>query len=58
MTKGSDIIPVESAMRLMSKKPQPPMGVIISNDDALLVRFPNPCNAREKMVGNIMASKM
>ena len=41
----------------MSKKPHPPIGVIINNDDALLVKPPKFCNAREKIVGNIMASK-
>ena len=41
----------------MSKKPQPPTGVIIKIDDALLVSLPKPVRAKEKMVGNMMASK-
>lgn len=57
MTNGKDNMPVESAMMLMSRKPQPPMGVIMSSDDALLVRLPNPRRESEKIVGNIIASK-
>jgi len=43
-------------MRPMSRKPQPPTGVIIKIDDALLVRRPSPSSVREKIVGNMMAS--
>ena len=42
----------------MSKKPQPPTGVIISTEEALFVSEPSPRTANEKMVGNIMASNM
>ena len=37
MMNGMESMPVESAMRPMSMKPQPPIGVIISSDDALVV---------------------
>ena len=57
MTKGRLIMPVESAMIVISRKPQPPMGVIIRSDEADYVRLPSPRKASEKMVGNIMASK-
>ena len=55
-TKGSTGLP-PSAIRPISKKPHPPTGVIISTDEALLVRTPKSLRAKEKMVGNIMASK-
>ena len=57
MINGMLIMRVESAMIPISKKPQPPIGVIISNDDALFVRLPKPCKAKEKIVGNMIASK-
>lgn len=57
MRNGRLCMPVASATTPMSRKPQPPMGVIISNDEALFVRLPKPRKANEKMVGNIMASK-
>ena len=54
---GKLIICVESAITPISKKPQPPIGVIIKSDEALLVRLPNPRSESEKIVGNIIASK-
>lgn len=57
MMNGMESMPVESAMRPMSMKPQPPIGVIISSDDALFVRLPSPRRASENIVGNIIASK-
>ena len=39
------------------KEPQPPTGVIISIDEALLVSPPSPRSVRAKMVGNMIASK-
>ena len=57
MMNGKVIIWVESAMTPISKKPQPPIGVIIKSDEALLVRFPNLRSESEKIVGNMIASK-
>ena len=57
MMKGMESMPVESAIRLMSRNPQPPIGVIISSDEALLVRPPRLRSDRENIVGNMMASK-
>jgi len=57
MRKGRTSEPEASAMRAISRKPQPPTGVIIRSDEALLVSGPKPRNAKEKMVGNMMASK-
>ena len=49
-------LPVESAMRPISRNPQPPTGVIMSIYEALLVRLPRPLSVSEKMVGNMIAS--
>ena len=57
MTNGRTRLPVESAMSPISRKPQPPIGVIISNEEALFVRLPSPRSESEKIVGNMMASK-
>ena len=57
MMNGMESIPVESAMSPMRRNPQPPIGVIINSDEALFVRFPRPRRAREKIVGNMIASK-
>ena len=54
---GKLIIWVESAITPISKKPQPPIGVIIKSDEALLVRLPNPRSESEKIVGNIIELK-
>ena len=48
---------VLSAIMPMRKKKHPPIGVIMSREEALLVRLPKPCSDSEKMVGNIIASK-
>ena len=42
-------ISVASAITPTSKNPHPPTGVIMSSDEALLVRLPNPLTASEKM---------
>ena len=55
-TKGNTTW-VRSAINPISRKPQPPIGVIIRSEDALLVRLPNPVRAIENMVGNMIASK-
>lgn len=47
---------VLSAITPIKRKPQPPTGVIISMDEALLVRLPKPVSESEKMVGNMIAS--
>jgi len=41
----------------INRKPQPPTGVIINKDEALLVRLLKPTKASEKIVGNMIASK-
>ena len=48
---------VQSAIIPINKKPHPPTGVIINNEEALFVRFPTPTKASENIVGNIIASK-
>lgn len=48
---------VLSAIIPISRKKHPPIGVIMSRDDALFVRLPNPLSERENIVGNIIASK-
>ena len=49
--------PDASAIKAIKRKPQPPTGVIINKEEALFVSEPNPRSDREKMVGNMMASK-
>ena len=44
-------------MIVINRKPHPPIGVIISSEEADFVRLPRPRRASEKMVGNMMASK-
>ena len=48
---------VASAITPTNRNPHPPTGVIISSDEALFVKLPNPLTASEKIVGNITASK-
>ena len=57
MKKGRTKLEAWSAARPMMRKPQPPTGVIIRMDEALFVSPPSPRKVREKMVGNMMASK-
>lgn len=47
---------VWSATYPIRRKKHPPMGVIISRDEALLVRSPSHRKASVKMVGNMIAS--
>ena len=42
MMNGMLIMWVASAIRPINRNPQPPIGVIISSDEALLVRLPKP----------------
>ena len=56
--KGTTMLPVLSATKPISKKPQPPTGVIINIDEALLVNPPSPRSVSEKIVGNIIASNI
>ena len=46
-----------SARSPTNRNPQPPTGVIIRIDEALFVRLPRLRTAKEKIVGNMMASK-
>ena len=55
-TKGR-VTWVVSAIIPISRKPHPPIGVIIRSEDADLVRLPYPVRAMLKMVGNMIASK-
>ena len=45
------MLPVLSAIRPMSMKPQPPTGVIIKSEEALLVSWPNERSDNEKSAG-------
>ena len=57
MKNGSVKLSVESAMMPIKRNPQPPTGVIISIDEALLVSPPSPRKVMAKIVGNMIASK-
>ena len=48
---------VRSAKRPTSRKPHPPIGVIISSEEAVFVSPPKLFRAIEKIVGNMIASK-